>query len=99
MTNNKSILRKYCIFAKVTKPQGRENVIKQRRAFAILGYLPLLITLLNLFVVVLCKFSQVLFSKDEVVFLLVRVIGLLGPIDYDRLERGHETSKYFTVEF
>ncbi|MFS7921155.1 putative DNA-directed RNA polymerase [Helianthus anomalus] len=38
-------------------------------------------------------------SFYEVVFLLARVIGLLGPIDYDMLERGHETSKYFTVEF
>ncbi|KAF5758054.1 putative dual-specificity kinase [Helianthus annuus] len=31
--------------------------------------------------------------------MLARVIGLLGPIDYHMLERGHETSKYFTVEF
>ncbi|KAJ0771960.1 putative dual-specificity kinase CMGC-DYRK-PRP4 family [Helianthus annuus] len=43
--------------------------------------------------------GDVLFPNDEIVFLLARVIGMLGPIDYDMLERGQETSKYFTDEF
>ncbi|KAD5962104.1 hypothetical protein R6Q59_014364 [Mikania micrantha] len=43
--------------------------------------------------------GDVLFPNDELVFLLARVIGMLGPIDTDMLERGQETSKYFTDEF
>ncbi|KAK9077942.1 hypothetical protein SSX86_001999 [Deinandra increscens subsp. villosa] len=43
--------------------------------------------------------GDVLFPNDELVFLLARVIGMLGPIDNDMLERGQETSKYFTDEF
>nr|XP_043633999.1 serine/threonine-protein kinase ppk15-like [Erigeron canadensis] len=43
--------------------------------------------------------GDVLFPNDELVFLLARVIGMLGPIDTDMLIRGQETSKYFTNEF
>ncbi|KAJ9539874.1 hypothetical protein OSB04_026380 [Centaurea solstitialis] len=43
--------------------------------------------------------GDVLFPNDELVFLLARVIGMLGPIDTDMLMRGQETSKYFTDEF
>ncbi|XP_076940568.1 uncharacterized protein LOC143609805 [Bidens hawaiensis] len=43
--------------------------------------------------------GDVLFPNDELVFLLARVIGMLGPIDFDMLARGQETSKYFTDEF
>ncbi|XP_076942250.1 uncharacterized protein LOC143612062 [Bidens hawaiensis] len=43
--------------------------------------------------------GDVLFPNDELVFLLARVIGMLGPIDFDMLARGQETSKYFTEEF
>ncbi|KAI3748853.1 hypothetical protein L6452_12243 [Arctium lappa] len=43
--------------------------------------------------------GDVLFPNDDLVFLLARVIGMLGPIDTDMLMRGQETSKYFTDEF
>ncbi|KAI7741055.1 hypothetical protein M8C21_006934, partial [Ambrosia artemisiifolia] len=43
--------------------------------------------------------GDVLFPNDEIVFLLARVIGMIGPIDFDMLQRGQETSKYFTDEF
>lgn len=43
--------------------------------------------------------QQVLFPNEEVVFLLARVIGMIGPIDTDMLIRGQETNKYFTDEF
>ncbi|XP_071707564.1 uncharacterized protein [Rutidosis leptorrhynchoides] len=43
--------------------------------------------------------GDVLFPNEEVVFLLARVIGMLGPIDTDMLIRGQETDKYFTDEF
>ncbi|KAI3705031.1 hypothetical protein L1987_75261 [Smallanthus sonchifolius] len=43
--------------------------------------------------------GDVLFPNEELVFLLARVIGMLGPIDTDMLERGQETHKYFTDEF
>lgn len=31
--------------------------------------------------------------------LLARLIGMLGPIDTDMLERGQETYKYFTKDY
>lgn len=31
--------------------------------------------------------------------LLARVIGMLGPVDMDMLERGQETQKYFTKDY
>lgn len=31
--------------------------------------------------------------------LLARVIGMLGPVDVDMLERGQETQKYFTKDY
>ncbi|KAK1421337.1 hypothetical protein QVD17_23588 [Tagetes erecta] len=43
--------------------------------------------------------GDVLFPNEELAILLARVIGTLGPIDIDMLERGQETSKYFTDEF
>nr|GFB90874.1 protein kinase superfamily protein [Tanacetum cinerariifolium] len=43
--------------------------------------------------------GDVLFPNEELVFLLARVIGMIGPIDTDMLIRGQETSKYFTDEF
>ncbi|PWA68661.1 protein kinase superfamily protein [Artemisia annua] len=43
--------------------------------------------------------GDVLFPNEDVVFLLARVIGMIGPIDTDMLIRGQETSKYFTDEF
>ncbi|KAL4576143.1 hypothetical protein LXL04_012232 [Taraxacum kok-saghyz] len=43
--------------------------------------------------------GDVLFPNDSVVFLLAKVIGIIGPIDSDMLMRGQETSKYFTNEF
>ncbi|KAI3809143.1 hypothetical protein L1987_25113 [Smallanthus sonchifolius] len=43
--------------------------------------------------------GDVLFPNEELVFLLARMIGMLGPIDIDMLERGQETRKYFTDEF
>ncbi|KAI3721054.1 hypothetical protein L2E82_32057 [Cichorium intybus] len=43
--------------------------------------------------------GDVLFPNDALVFLLARVIGMLGPIDSDMLARGQETSKYFTNDF
>ncbi|KAI7739330.1 hypothetical protein M8C21_020721 [Ambrosia artemisiifolia] len=43
--------------------------------------------------------GDVLFPNDEIVFFLARVIGMIGPIDFDMLQRGQETSKYFTDEF
>ncbi|PON86597.1 Serine/threonine protein kinase [Trema orientale] len=46
----------------------------------------------------LCS-GEVLFPNDGVVLILARIIGLLGPIDLDMLERGRESSKYFSEEF
>ncbi|CAH1438753.1 unnamed protein product [Lactuca virosa] len=43
--------------------------------------------------------GDVLFPNDTLVFLLAKVIGMIGPIDSDMLMRGQETSKYFTNEF
>lgn len=40
-----------------------------------------------------------LFPNEAVVMLLARVIGMLGPIDKDMLERGQETHKYFTKDY
>ena len=40
-----------------------------------------------------------LFPNDELVTLLVRMIGMLGPIDLEMLVRGQETYKYFTKEY
>ncbi|KAK4385338.1 hypothetical protein Sango_2657800 [Sesamum angolense] len=42
---------------------------------------------------------QVLFPNEAVVMLLARMIGLLGPIDMDMLQKGQETHKYFTKEY
>ncbi|MCD7468588.1 hypothetical protein HAX54_006948 [Datura stramonium] len=46
----------------------------------------------------LCS-GEVLFPNEAVVMLLARVIGMLGPIDMDMLERGQETHKYFTKDY
>lgn len=46
----------------------------------------------------LCS-GEVLFPNEAVVMLLARVIGMLGPIDKDMLERGQETHKYFTKDY
>ncbi|KAJ9683834.1 hypothetical protein PVL29_016369 [Vitis rotundifolia] len=46
----------------------------------------------------LCS-GEVLFPNDELVTLLVRMIGMLGPIDLEMLVRGQETYKYFTKEY
>ncbi|KAJ0764460.1 putative protein kinase CMGC-DYRK-PRP4 family [Helianthus annuus] len=43
--------------------------------------------------------GDVLFPNDELVILLARVIGMLGPIDIEMLENGQETDKYFTKDF
>nr|XP_043613571.1 dual specificity protein kinase CLK1-like [Erigeron canadensis] len=43
--------------------------------------------------------GDVLFPNDELVVLLARVIGMLGPIDIEMLENGQETDKYFTKDF
>ncbi|XP_071732756.1 uncharacterized protein [Rutidosis leptorrhynchoides] len=43
--------------------------------------------------------GDVLFPNDELVVLLSRVIGMLGPIDVEMLEYGQETDKYFTKDF
>lgn len=40
-----------------------------------------------------------LFPNEAVVMLLARVIGMLGPVDMDMLERGQETQKYFTKDY
>ncbi|KAK6786460.1 hypothetical protein RDI58_014985 [Solanum bulbocastanum] len=46
----------------------------------------------------LCS-GEVLFPNEAVVMLLARVIGMLGPVDMDMLERGQETQKYFTKDY
>ncbi|KAM7270484.1 hypothetical protein ACFE04_029698 [Oxalis oulophora] len=46
----------------------------------------------------LCS-GEVLFPNDEVVMILSRMIGILGPIDLDMLEKGQEAHKYFTEEY
>ncbi|CAN4097642.1 unnamed protein product [Withania somnifera] len=46
----------------------------------------------------LCS-GEVLFPNEAVVMLLARVIGMLGPLDVDMLERGQETHKYFTKDY
>ncbi|XP_011076696.1 dual specificity tyrosine-phosphorylation-regulated kinase 2 isoform X1 [Sesamum indicum] len=43
--------------------------------------------------------GEVLFPNEAVVMLLARMIGLLGPIDMDMLQKGQETHKYFTKEY
>ena len=40
-----------------------------------------------------------LFPNEAIVMILARMIGMLGPIDLEMLERGQETNKYFTEEF
>lgn len=55
--------------------------------------------ILNLFWNIYRISYQVLFPNDTLVFLLAKVIGMIGPIDSDMLMRGQETSKYFTNEF
>ncbi|KAK4761999.1 hypothetical protein SAY87_029883 [Trapa incisa] len=42
--------------------------------------------------------GQVLFPNDEVVMILARMVGMLGPIDLKMLMNGQETAKYFTEE-
>lgn len=44
-------------------------------------------------------YEQVLFPNDGIVMILARMIGMLGPIDLDMLERGRESNKYFSEEF
>ncbi|XP_010253744.1 PREDICTED: probable serine/threonine-protein kinase dyrk2 isoform X2 [Nelumbo nucifera] len=46
----------------------------------------------------LCS-GDVLFPNDALVMLLARMIGMLGPIDFEMLARGQETQKYFTEEY
>ncbi|KAJ8558550.1 hypothetical protein K7X08_034079 [Anisodus acutangulus] len=46
----------------------------------------------------LCS-GEVLFPNEAVVMLLAHVIGMLGPIDMDMLEKGQETHKYFTKDY
>ncbi|XP_057476831.1 uncharacterized protein LOC130764545 [Actinidia eriantha] len=46
----------------------------------------------------LCS-GEVLFPNDGLVMLLARVIGILGPIDMEMLEKGEETHKYFTEDY
>ncbi|KAL0401213.1 UNVERIFIED_CONTAM: DYRK-family kinase pom1 [Sesamum latifolium] len=43
--------------------------------------------------------GEVLFPNEAVVMLLASMIGLLGPIDMDMLQKGQETHKYFTKEY
>ncbi|XP_065870960.1 uncharacterized protein [Euphorbia lathyris] len=43
--------------------------------------------------------GEVLFPNDAVVMILARVVGMLGPFDYEMLVRGQETHKYFTKEY
>ncbi|KAL6980713.1 hypothetical protein U1Q18_022349 [Sarracenia purpurea var. burkii] len=43
--------------------------------------------------------GEVLFPNDALVILLARMIGMLGPIDMEMLEKGQETHKYFTEEY
>ncbi|KAL8218102.1 hypothetical protein R6Q57_021475 [Mikania cordata] len=43
--------------------------------------------------------GDVLFPNDELVILLARVVGIIGPIDIEMLENGQETDKYFTKDF
>ncbi|MQL88747.1 hypothetical protein Taro_021319, partial [Colocasia esculenta] len=43
--------------------------------------------------------GDVLFPNDDLVLLLARMIGMLGPVDMDMLERGQETHKYFTEDY
>ncbi|KAL6503757.1 hypothetical protein OROGR_025680 [Orobanche gracilis] len=42
---------------------------------------------------------EVLFPNEEVVMLLARMIGVLGPFDMKMLLEGQETNKYFTEEY
>lgn len=46
----------------------------------------------------LCS-GEVLFPNDTLVMALARMIGMLGPIDMEMLEKGQETHKYFTEEY
>ncbi|CAA2975289.1 LAMMER dual specificity kinase [Olea europaea subsp. europaea] len=46
----------------------------------------------------LCS-GEVLFPNEAIPMLLARIVGTLGPIDMDMLQRGHETHKYFTKEY
>ncbi|KAJ4828022.1 hypothetical protein Tsubulata_035101 [Turnera subulata] len=46
----------------------------------------------------LCS-GEVLFPNDAVVMILARMIGMLGPIDLEMLEKGQEAHKYFTKEY
>uniref|UniRef100_A0A2P2QPN6 Uncharacterized protein MANES_07G130000 n=1 Tax=Rhizophora mucronata TaxID=61149 RepID=A0A2P2QPN6_RHIMU len=46
----------------------------------------------------LCS-GEVLFPNDAVVMILARMIGMLGPIDLEMLDRGQESHKYFTKEY
>ncbi|KAL2555665.1 Protein kinase superfamily protein [Forsythia ovata] len=46
----------------------------------------------------LCS-GEVLFPNEAIPMLLARIIGTLGPIDMDMLQRGQETFKYFTKEY
>lgn len=46
----------------------------------------------------LCS-GDVLFPNDSLVMLLVRMVGMLGPIDMEMLEKGQETHKYFTSDY
>lgn len=43
--------------------------------------------------------GEVLFPNEELVMLLARMIGIIGPIDMDMLLKGQETHKYFTEDY
>ncbi|KAH6762770.1 Protein kinase superfamily protein [Perilla frutescens var. hirtella] len=43
--------------------------------------------------------GEVLFPNEAVVFLLARMMAMLGPIDMEMLQNGQETHKYFTKEY
>ncbi|KAJ4892025.1 Protein kinase superfamily protein [Raphanus sativus] len=46
----------------------------------------------------LCS-GEVLFPNEAVGMILARIVGVLGPIETEMLEKGQETDKYFTKEF
>ncbi|XP_010554665.1 PREDICTED: dual specificity tyrosine-phosphorylation-regulated kinase 2-like isoform X2 [Tarenaya hassleriana] len=46
----------------------------------------------------LCS-GEVLFPNEDVATILARMVGILGPIDVEMLEKGQDTYKYFTREY
>ncbi|CAO2166913.1 unnamed protein product [Urochloa humidicola] len=43
--------------------------------------------------------GEVLFPNEPVSMMLAQMIGIIGPIDMELLELGHETQKYFTDDY